>query len=281
LNISATRTGVFSCLIYSNNIDSACKSWLHDSELRRSIGGFFARHAYAKIGAVIPEEMSKKGYAATGVHMIGAVGKTQYMMEELPFLVSQTDKWVELISDFGFCISDLTSRARDEFGRLSARYHQLDFLSFRAKSRNLSKHILNGTILPRVMKFPELSALYHQPLFDLNFASRAVIFSIGMAKKCSGAVSLASRLAAAAKTALIVRSPLHYSPASSAKNCFSVRVMTAAHGRAHKARRGFAWVQPGAACAMASEKFERVLKIVREVSQLGWRYALLSEKLVP
>jgi hypothetical protein len=26
--------------------------------------------------------------------MIGAVGKTQYMMEELPVLVSQSDKWV-------------------------------------------------------------------------------------------------------------------------------------------------------------------------------------------
>jgi hypothetical protein len=26
--------------------------------------------------------------------MIGAVGKTQYMMEELPVLVSSTDKWV-------------------------------------------------------------------------------------------------------------------------------------------------------------------------------------------
>jgi len=26
--------------------------------------------------------------------MIGAVGKTQYMMEELPILVSQSDKWV-------------------------------------------------------------------------------------------------------------------------------------------------------------------------------------------
>jgi hypothetical protein len=38
--------------------------------------------------------MSKKWHAATGVRMIGAVGKTQYMMEELPVLVSQTDKWV-------------------------------------------------------------------------------------------------------------------------------------------------------------------------------------------
>ena len=28
--------------------------------------------------------MSKKWYAATGTRMIGAIGKTQFMMEELP-----------------------------------------------------------------------------------------------------------------------------------------------------------------------------------------------------
>ncbi len=80
---------------YSNNIDSACKSWLHDSELTKINRHVFARGAYCKSwGCHTGEEMSKKWYAATGVHMIGAVGKTQYMMEELPVLVSQTDKWV-------------------------------------------------------------------------------------------------------------------------------------------------------------------------------------------
>ena len=81
---------------YSNNIDSACKSWLHDSELTKINRRVFARHAYAKSwGCHTGEEMSKKWYAATGVRMIGAVGKTQYMMEELPVLVSQTDKWTD------------------------------------------------------------------------------------------------------------------------------------------------------------------------------------------
>ena len=81
---------------YSNNIDSACKSWLHDSELTKIKRSVFARHAYAESwGCHTGEEMSKKWYAATGVRMIGAVGKTQYMMEELPVLVSQTDKWAD------------------------------------------------------------------------------------------------------------------------------------------------------------------------------------------
>jgi hypothetical protein len=80
---------------YSNNIDSACKSWLHDSELTKIRRGIFARGAYIKSwGCHTGEEMSKKWYNATGTHMIGAVGKTQYMMEELPILVSQSDKWV-------------------------------------------------------------------------------------------------------------------------------------------------------------------------------------------
>jgi hypothetical protein len=81
---------------YSNNIDSACKSWLHESELNKINRHVFARHAYAKSwGCHTGESMSKKWYAATGVRMIGAVGKTQYMMEELPVLVSQTDKWAD------------------------------------------------------------------------------------------------------------------------------------------------------------------------------------------
>jgi len=51
-----------------------------------------------------------------------------------------------------------------------------------------------------------------------HFAKAALfIFSIGAAKKYSGAVCLASRPAVAAKTALIARSPLIIPPVSSAK----------------------------------------------------------------
>jgi hypothetical protein len=37
--------------------------------------------------------MSKMWYQATGAKMIGAVGKTQYMTNELPMLVSATGRW--------------------------------------------------------------------------------------------------------------------------------------------------------------------------------------------
>ncbi len=80
---------------YSSNLDSASKSWLHESELSKIHRNVFARGAFIKSwGCHTGESMSKKWYYATGTRMIGAVGKTQYMMEELPVLVSQSDKWV-------------------------------------------------------------------------------------------------------------------------------------------------------------------------------------------
>ncbi len=80
---------------YSNNIDSACKSWLHEDDLKQINGHAFARRAYCKSwGCHTGESMSKKWYAATGTRMIGALGKTQFMMEELPILVSEGGRWV-------------------------------------------------------------------------------------------------------------------------------------------------------------------------------------------
>ena len=80
---------------YSSNLDSAAKSWLHESDFLKIERGDFVYGAYAKSwGCHTGEEMSKFWHAATGTHMIGAIGKTQYMMEELPILVSEGGKWV-------------------------------------------------------------------------------------------------------------------------------------------------------------------------------------------
>jgi hypothetical protein len=80
---------------YSNNIDSACKSWLHEDDLKQINGRAFARRAYCKSwGCHTGESMSRKWNAATGTRMIGALGKTQFMMEELPILVSDGGRWV-------------------------------------------------------------------------------------------------------------------------------------------------------------------------------------------
>ena len=83
---------------YSSNIESACKSWLHEDELRQINGRVFARGALAKSwGCHTGESMSKKWLAATGIPMWGVIGKTQYMMDELPVIVGangQNAKWV-------------------------------------------------------------------------------------------------------------------------------------------------------------------------------------------
>ena len=80
---------------YSSNIESACKSWLHEDELKKINGRVFARGAFIKSwGCHTGESMSKKWHAATGTRMWGVIGKTQYMTDELPVISGQNAKWV-------------------------------------------------------------------------------------------------------------------------------------------------------------------------------------------
>jgi hypothetical protein len=79
---------------YSNNIESACKSWLHEDDLKKINGHSFARGAFVKSwGCHTGESMSKKWRAATGTPMWGVVGKTQYMTEELPIAATVESHW--------------------------------------------------------------------------------------------------------------------------------------------------------------------------------------------
>jgi len=79
---------------YSNNIDSASKVWLHETELSRIQRGIFTADAHVQSwGCHTGESMSKRFRAAVGVPMIGAVGKTQYQTEELPMLSSARGRW--------------------------------------------------------------------------------------------------------------------------------------------------------------------------------------------
>lgn len=64
---------------YSNEIDSASKSWLHEDELHRIRRGIFTRDAHIKSwGCHTGESMSRAWRRATGTRMIGAIGKTNY-----------------------------------------------------------------------------------------------------------------------------------------------------------------------------------------------------------
>lgn len=79
---------------YSSNIESACKSWLHEDELKKINGKAFARGAFVKSwGCHTGESMSKKWRAATGTPMWGVIGKTQYMTEELPIASTTDSRW--------------------------------------------------------------------------------------------------------------------------------------------------------------------------------------------
>ena len=81
---------------YSNNLDSASKCWLHEDDLKQLRRGIFAKDAFVKSWSChTGEEMSKKFKSATGIAMIGAIGKTQYMTDELPILSSEGGKWVK------------------------------------------------------------------------------------------------------------------------------------------------------------------------------------------
>jgi hypothetical protein len=79
---------------YSRAIESACKSWLHESELTKINRSVFTRDAQVRSwGCHTGESMSKKWRNAIGNKMWGAIGKTQYMTHELPILSSKNGKW--------------------------------------------------------------------------------------------------------------------------------------------------------------------------------------------
>ena len=79
---------------YSSNIDSSSKSWLHESELVKISGKDFTRDAAIRSwGCHTGESMSKKWHSAVGNKMWGAIGKTQFMTDELPVLSSPDGKW--------------------------------------------------------------------------------------------------------------------------------------------------------------------------------------------
>src|SRR5204862_7012705 len=120
------------------------------------------------------------------------------------------------------------------------------------------------------MKFGQLQALYHQPLFDLISKSRAVHLQHWRGEEVQRCSLLSIKTGGCSEDCAYCAQSAHYSTGLEREELLSLEeVMTAAHrARSQGATRfcmGAAWrgVRDG------SEKFERVLEIVREVSQLG------------
>jgi hypothetical protein len=80
---------------YSNNIDSASKAWLHQDDFSQIHRGIFSKDAFVKSWSChTGESMSQIFHKDTGVAMIGATGKTQYMTDDLPIISTPGARWV-------------------------------------------------------------------------------------------------------------------------------------------------------------------------------------------
>src|SRR5919198_4443034 len=120
------------------------------------------------------------------------------------------------------------------------------------------------------MKFDQLEKLYHQPLFDLISQSRAVHLRHWHGEEVQRCSLLSIKTGGCSEDCAYCAQSAHYSTGIEREELLSLENVMAAARRAHAngATRfcmGAAWrgVRDG------SEKFERVLEIVREVSQLG------------
>src|SRR2546428_868160 len=132
------------------------------------------------------------------------------------------------------------------------------------------------------MKFEELSALYRQPLFDLISQSRAVHLQHWRGEEVQRCSLLSIKTGGCSEDCAYCTQSAHYSTDVEREELLSVEnVLTAARrARSQGAGRfcmGAAWrgVRDG------SEKFERVLEIVREVSQLGMEVCVTLGEIGP
>jgi biotin synthase len=132
------------------------------------------------------------------------------------------------------------------------------------------------------MNFEELHALYRQPLFDLISQSRAVHLRHWRGEEVQRCTLLSIKTGGCSEDCAYCAQSSHYSTGVEREALLSLEnILTAARrARSQGATRfcmGAAWrgVHDG------SEKFERVLEIVREVSQLGMEVCVTLGKIGP
>ncbi|PYJ11998.1 MAG: biotin synthase BioB [Verrucomicrobia bacterium] len=132
------------------------------------------------------------------------------------------------------------------------------------------------------MEFAELSGLYHQPLFDLISQSRAVHLQHWRGEDIQRCSLLSIKTGGCSEDCAYCAQSAHYSTGLEREELLSVETVLAAarRARSHGATRfcmGAAWhgVRDG------SEKFDRVLEIVRQVSQLGMEVCVTLGEIGP
>jgi len=132
------------------------------------------------------------------------------------------------------------------------------------------------------MTFDHLEHLYHQPLFDLISQSRAVHLQHWRGEEIQRCSLLSIKTGGCSEDCAYCAQSAHYSTGLEREELLSVETVLAAASRArsHGATRvcmGAAWrgVRDG------SEKFDRVLEIVRQVSQLGMEVCVTLGEIGP
>ena len=132
------------------------------------------------------------------------------------------------------------------------------------------------------MNLEELHPLYHQPLFDLISQSRAVHLKHWTGEAVQRCSLLSIKTGGCSEDCAYCAQSSHYSTGIEREELLSVETITGAakRARAQGATRfcmGAAWrgMRDG------SEKFERVLEIVRDVSQLGMEVCVTLGEIGP
>jgi biotin synthase len=132
------------------------------------------------------------------------------------------------------------------------------------------------------MNLEELHPLYHQPLFDLISQSRAVHLKHWTGEAVQRCSLLSIKTGGCSEDCAYCAQSAHYSTGIEREELLSIDAITVAakRSRAQGATRfcmGAAWrgVRDG------SEKFERVLEIVRDVSQLGMEVCVTLGEIGP
>ena len=132
------------------------------------------------------------------------------------------------------------------------------------------------------MRFDQLHRLYHQPLFDLISQSRGVHLQHWRGEEIQRCSLLSIKTGGCSEDCAYCAQSAHYSTGLEREELLSVQTVLAAakHARSRGATRfcmGAAWrgVRDG------SEKFDRVLEIVRKVSQLGMEVCVTLGEIGP
>ena len=132
------------------------------------------------------------------------------------------------------------------------------------------------------MTFDHLEHLYHQPLFDLISQSRAVHLQHWRGEDIQRCSLLSIKTGGCSEDCAYCAQSAHYSTGLEREELLSVETVLAAarRARSHGVTRfcmGAAWrgVRDG------SEKFDRVLEIVRQVSQLGMEVCVTLGEIGP